>query len=272
MTTASRSAPTRPLGAPVGDPVSVAARNLRVTSELLAIARGLDAAGVPFIVLKGVPLAYRLFGRLEARRIRDNDILVRPADVERAVAALHLLGYEPQYPGLRIGKERARNNQYALLRRRASGGVACAEVHWSAFYPRFFDVPDDVAWGHTQPFTLHGMTMRVFDEPLTLLHLAAHFAQHGFSAAWILRDVAAAWNAWHGEIDRDALLALARDTGTTHVLAFALRAASDLGLLLAPPPATRSWRAAALRRMLPARRLLEPRPEPDHRRRLWCCS
>jgi hypothetical protein len=244
----------------------VAARNLLLTSELLAMARGLDAAGVGFIVLKGVPLAYRIFGRLEARRIRDNDILVRPGDVDRALVVLEDCGYEPMHPGLLPGKELRRTNQTAMVRRLPTGGAALAELHWRAFHPSVFDVDAEIEWGHVRPFRLNGVTVTVFDEPLTLLHLAAHFAQHACSEAWILRDVAAAWNAWHRDIDRDELLDLARDTGTAHVLEFALRAAEDLDLLVAPAPLTGSRRAAVLRRILPARRLFEPRPKPDHRR------
>jgi hypothetical protein len=155
-----------------------------------------------------------------------------------------------------------------MTSRLPSGAAAYAEVHWRAFHPWFFDVAEEVEWRHTEPFTLQGVAVSVFDPPLTLLHLAAHFAQHGFSEAWILRDVAAAWNTWHRVLDGDALLALARETGTVSVLDFALSAATDLELLAAPAPAIGDRRAAVLRRLLPARRLFEPRPRPDHRRNL----
>jgi hypothetical protein len=258
---------TPSVGAPRGDPASRAARNLLLTSELLNIARGFDAAGVEFVVLKGVPLAHRIFGRLDARRIRDNDILVHPGDVDRALDVLRDCGYEPVIPGLILRKELRRTNQHAMVHRLPTGGVMLAELHWRAF-SGFFDVPEAIEWEHTQPFPLNGATVRVFDEPLTLLHLAAHFAHHAFSEAWILRDVAAAWNAWGRDIDRDGLLRLARDTGTEHVLEFALRAAEDLDLLVVPAPPSGSWRTAVLRRLLPTRRLFEPRPRPDHRRTL----
>jgi len=262
------STPTAPLGAPTGDRAALATQNLSVTSELLVIARALDAAGVDFIVLKGVPLAYRVFGRLDARRIRDNDILVHPRDVAAALRALRGCGYELATPGLHPDKELRRTNQHAMVRRAPTGRLASAEIHWRAFHPWFFDVPEAIEWRHQRPFALHGVTVRVFDEPLTLLHLAAHFAQHAFSEAWILRDVAAAWNAWHRDIDTDELWSLARDTGTVHVLEFALRAAEDVHLLVAPSPRRSSRRAELLRRVLPTRRLFEARPHPDHRRNL----
>ena len=256
------------LGGPTGDTVTIAARNLELTSELLSIASSLDAAGVPFVVLKGVPLAYRIFGRLEARRIRDNDILVPLAHVARGIEALRGCGYAEEHPGLARGEELRRTNQSLMVQQRPGAVRLCAELHWRAFYPEFFDVPEAVEWQHVSPFSLHGHTLRVFDEPLTLLHLAAHFAQHGFSQAWILRDVAAAWNTWHRDLDRQALRRLAVETRTLGVLEFALKAAQDLDWLAAPPAVLGSRRAAVLRRILPTRRLFEPRPEPDHRRNL----
>lgn len=55
------------------------ARCLALLGELGAIGRALDAAGVEHAVLKGLPLAVRLTGRIDGRqrRIRDADILVR---------------------------------------------------------------------------------------------------------------------------------------------------------------------------------------------------
>ena len=243
-------------------------RNLAVALELRTIVNKLDAAGVDFIVLKGLPLTYRVFGRLDARRIRDNDLLVRAGDVDRALGVLRDCGYELAEPGVLLDKASWRTNQVSLVRRGPTGRAGAADLHWRAFHPWFFDVPEAVEWAHARPFQVNGLTVKVFDEPLTLLHLAAHFAQHAFSEAWILRDVATAWNVWHRDLDGDELRRLARDTGTAHVLEFALRAAEDLGLLVAPPPPASSRRVAALRRVLPARRLFEPRPDPDHRRNL----
>src|SRR5262249_46294210 len=216
----------------------------------------------------GVPLAYRVFGRLDARRIRDNDLLVRPHDVHRGLDVLREAGYAPATPGLHAGREMRRTNQHVMVRRLASRSLARAELHWRAFHPWFFDVAESIEWAHAQPFALSGIEVRVFDEALTLLHLAAHFAQHAFSEAWILRDVAAAWNAWHRVVDHDELRRLAADTATAGVLEFALRAAQDVDLLVAPSPFTGSRRAAALRRIVPTPRLFEPRPDPDHRRNL----
>jgi hypothetical protein len=146
-------------------------------------------------------------------------------------------------------------------------GVAVAELHWSAFHPWFFRVAEEIEWRHTQPFQLDGVTVQVFDEPLTLLHLAAHFAQHAFYPARILRDVAAAWNTWHDDVDHGELQRLARVTGTQRALEFALRAAHDMGLLLAPAPRTGSRRVAVVRRLLPTRRLFGQRTDPEHARR-----
>jgi Uncharacterised nucleotidyltransferase len=259
---------TDSFGAPKGSAARRTARNLLLTSELLTIARRFDAAGVDFIVLKGVPLACRIFGRLDARRIRDTDILVHPADVERAYALLRECGYEPRLAGLVLRKELRTTNQIPLMRRLPAGDLVCVDLHWTAFDQDFFNVLEAIEWGHTEVFRLNGVGIKVFDPPLTLVHLAAHFAHHAFSEAWILRDVAAAWNTWHRDIDREELRRVARDCSMEHVLEFAFRVAEDFHLIEAAAPLTGSWRAAVLRRLLPARRLFEQRPNPDHRRRM----
>jgi hypothetical protein len=109
---------------------------------------------------------------------------------------------------------------------------------------------------------------RVFDRPLTIIHLAAHFAQHLFAVRSILDDVAAAWNCWGAAIDHEDLVALAGAAELTAVLDFALSSAVDLGMLALPTPELRSPRAARLRRLLPAERLFTERPEVDHMRML----
>jgi hypothetical protein len=73
---------------------------------------------------------------------------------------------------------------------------------------------------------------------------------------------------WGRDLALDDLLGLGRETGTRHVLEFALRAAEDVGLVEIPPALRRSSRVAMLRRLLPADRLFERRPVVDHRRRM----
>lgn len=231
-------------------------RNLQLEAELLRVLDAFGAAGIAVIVLKGVPLTRRLHGRLDARHMVDNDVLVRRTDVGIAGRCLSELGYTHE-PYHSLEGDLRSNYQSALRRTTPSGSQLWLELHWSAFPPSMFPVSESLQWERTQTFLLKGRTVKVFDPAMTMVHLAAHFAQHRCAQPHILRDVAAAWNEWHDQIDLDDLSTLARRTGVTATFAYVFRAISELGWVKAPPPEFHSRKAALLRRLLPSRRLLE---------------
>ncbi|MGH7856329.1 MAG: nucleotidyltransferase family protein, partial [Candidatus Binatia bacterium] len=208
-----------------------------------------------------------LFGRLDARSMVDNDVMVRRRDVARARDVLISLGYEP-LPFRDLAADLRTNFQYPMSRRVPGGAPAVAEIHWSAFPPDLYPVSEELLWRHVEPFELRGERLTVFDRPMTIVHLASHFAQHRFSEPRILRDLAAAWNLWGGSIDRSVLFEIARETGLLHALDYTFLSAADRGLLQAEPPRIGSRRAARLRRWLPASRLGEARPRHDYARML----
>jgi hypothetical protein len=110
------------------------------------------------------------------------------------------------------------------------------------------------------------LSCRVFDRPMTVVHLAAHFAQSEFNIHQVLRDVACAWNAWYAGSDQREVLALAEATHLEHALDFALHSAVDLGMLDGSVPPIGSRRARLLRALLPASRLFDERPKRDYHR------
>ncbi|HMJ13725.1 MAG TPA: hypothetical protein VK524_20045, partial [Polyangiaceae bacterium] len=117
-------------------------------------------------------------------------------------------------------------------------------------------------------FELRGTHIRVFDAPLTLAHLAAHFAQHGFAELRILRQLARAWNSWSDA--HAAALALADSIAVGPALDYALSAAAHFGWLVPPPPPRDlSWRARQLLRLLPLHGLTDdPALERSYTRQL----
>lgn len=249
---------------PTPGPSPALAHNLLVAGELRRIAGALEAARVDFIVLKGVPLALRLTGRLDGRgrRIRDNDILVRRADLTRAVAVVEALGYAR--PPFSIASQLSTNFQYELFKHVPGGPPLPVEIHWAPFPPLLYPVAEEYIWSRSEVADLGAWKVLVLDKPSTVIHLAAHFVQHGGSVEWILRDFALAWNTWAREIEPARLRSQASEMGLLHVLAFSQRAADDRGLLTVPPLALRSRRAYVLRRLLPASKLCTPRPQPDY--------
>lgn len=230
---------------------------MRLEAELVRIARAFREETIDFIVLKGVPLTRRLHARLDARTMVDNDILVRRRDARRAAHSLQKLGYRPREFHTLEGDLRS-TFQSALSRATPGGGNVWVELHWSAFCPHMFPVSEELEWSRTEPFELRSEPLIVFDPTMTLVHLAAHFAQHECTHPRILEDIAAAWNRWHARIDRTDLAQLSTLTGVRPTLTYALDAAAALGWLTSHPPALTSRRAPLLARLLPARRLTEP--------------
>jgi len=201
------------------------------------------------------------------RRIRDNDILVRRADVPRAVAALEAIGYRAAETS-NLQAELAVNFQFELARSVAQNAVTIVELHWSPFPPAFCATAESEWWARTEWTDLGTRYVRVFDRTLTIVHLASHFVQHGAAGLWILKDLANAWNAWSEELPPASVIDFAGDMRLRAVLEFALHAAQDRGLLFRPLPPLTSFRAALLRRWVPGSELDRNRPHPDYAREM----
>lgn len=63
-------------------------QNQSTLAGLADLLRLLDRAGVPTLVLKGIPLARHYYRDLAVRMMKDADLLIHAADVPRAIAAL----------------------------------------------------------------------------------------------------------------------------------------------------------------------------------------
>jgi hypothetical protein len=230
------------------------ANNLRVEAELIEVTRAFDAQGIEHLVLKGVPLVLALYQQLDARWIGDNDLLIRSEDQQRAIEVVQGLGYQPKRdPAVAL-----RYDGRATFRRVHEHSEAIVDLHCKAFDPLLFAVPDDVVWQHRQHMDIGGHRVSVLDRELTLLHQAAHCAQHAMMEPRTLRDFSRAWNDWGGELDLVDLERMARACGLLDAFVFGLWVAQDLGMLLRPPPNWAAPRATLLRRVLSTRQLFRP--------------
>lgn len=225
------------------------ANNLMLRSELEHVARAFRARGIEWVVLKGLPLAQRVYGSLADRFSIDNDILVRPRDVPRAMTALTEVGYVSA-PGRTLDADREATFQHPLRRTVPSGVTARLELHWNAFPPHLFTASEAILWSRLETCELGQLRLTVFDPELTLVHLASHFVQHRCAEVRILEDIARALTCWRDRLDRDALAGLADAIGARAAVAFALRATWELGMTQARP-LVRDWRADVVMRWLP---------------------
>jgi hypothetical protein len=162
------------------------ARQGRVRVELTEAASILDQARVPHIVLKGIPLAERLYSDLAERVIYDHDFLVPAEAAEWGHRALIAAGFQP-LPAKDEWIEKHlpsvwRNNGYQWdgylfdphYPRPVELHVRLWEANWRGLNVR--DLPD--VWSDAVTRMVAGREMNLLSDEDTVIHLAMHFAGH----------------------------------------------------------------------------------------------
>ncbi|HEY8597153.1 MAG TPA: nucleotidyltransferase family protein [Thermomicrobiales bacterium] len=182
---------------------------LRLTGELRRLLDAFAIAAIPVLPYKGPTLALIAYGSLARRQFRDLDMLVRPQDVERAIATLIANGYHPT---------REFSPAQWLLYRRAQCELAflgengvVVELHW-ALFPRYYAFSPDLAalWSRLRPVSVGGRAVPTLAPEDLFLFLCAHGAKHDWRrlewianlAALIARTPTLDWAAIEGEARR----------------------------------------------------------------------
>ena len=219
-------------------------RNRKLLHELHRVLACLEGKNIVAIPIKGVVTAIEAYGDLGLRAFRDLEILVQPADIVRAVAALEGLGYE--------SKEHLSEAQTAHLQwlrgqiqlsPTAADGVPL-KVHTRLTSAKMvFDVDYSGLWQRAQRKSLNG-------QPLTMLAPEDYFlvlAVNGGKDLWwrvpSICDVAAFVGA-HPKLDWNAIVARAESQGCLRMAtATASLAHMFFDTPMPPAIATRDWPA-----------------------------
>ncbi len=209
-----------------------ARRNLAFTSELFRVLSCLEAHHVPAIPYKGPVLAEAVYGDLALRSFSDLDILVRPADVGSAKAALETLGYTLSSP-LSEAEERAylaTGYEYTFD---GPAGRNLLEIQWRIL-PRFYAIHFDCCelFERAASATVSGRTVRTLSSEDLLLTLCVHAAKHAWIRLCWLRDIAGVVQSQ--PLDWSLVGERSRDLGIQRILAIGLLLAHRL--LGAPVP------------------------------------
>jgi hypothetical protein len=176
--------------------------NLLALDAVGQLASALAAVDVPVVLLKGAALAFGLYSDPARRALGDIDILVKPADVPKALRVMRLLGYAPVGPLRGVPDDQAApgadhegwRSEVALVR---EGKLPTQiDLHWGLNSRTQLRRSMDAQWfwEHTTPLTLRGRsaasshrqnrtqdgeTVCIFGTEAQLLHLCAHSLQHG---------------------------------------------------------------------------------------------
>lgn len=160
------------------------------SAELLRLVKHLEQAGVRVLTFKGPALAQQLYGEIGLRSAGDLDLLVAPADVARASAALGAAGYRRTYPDFELTAfqwSKFLKIQHEVNHRHPERGVT-VELQW-----RLEGMPDHEfgeLWQARRSVSVAGQSLAVMPELVEQVFLFVHGARHGWQALFWLLDAA----------------------------------------------------------------------------------
>jgi hypothetical protein len=191
-------------------------RSLWFAAELARIVRHFESRQLRTVPYKGPVLAQSLYGDLGLRSFSDLDLLISPADFERAQQALAEIGYRPSADltpaverfWLRIGYERSFDG---------AAGKNLVELQW-ALLPRFYGVnlPADDLLARAGRTVVGGCEVPCLSPEDSLLVLCLHAAKHLWARLIWLSDIAGTLQTQG--IDYALVLSRARALGITRIL------------------------------------------------------
>jgi hypothetical protein len=214
--------------------VAVVADRLRVDAITAEVLRAFGAAGVESLLLKGPSIARWLYSGNDARPYQDCDLLVPPAQLERAETILQSLGFTKRFDDDRMP---AWWREHAGEWWRHDDG-AYVDLHHTL---PGIAVDDQVAWRELSATTVTiivgGHPAPALGLPARTLHVALHAVHHGVGWNQPMADLERAL----AEVDESvwrAAAELAGRLGATEAFAAGLRltpAGRDLAVRLQLP-------------------------------------
>lgn len=159
--------------------VRAAFRNSFHIDQLALALNALADGGVGVIVLKGAHLAPLVYEDPALRPFADIDLLIRPRDVDRALALLAEAGYDLA-PGL-LSAELNRRYHVNLPLVKSGDRPVHVELHWS-LTDRFSNhaVEHEAIWGRSHEVVIAGGPARVLAPEDLLIYLSLHLDKHGY--------------------------------------------------------------------------------------------
>jgi hypothetical protein len=165
-----------------------------------------------------------VYGDLALREFSDLDILVRPADVPRAMEALKPLGFAPSLQLSRVEQHAYLRSGYEYSLDGVSG-KNLLEIQW-AIVPGFYAVDFDLDsfFERAMPAEVAGRPVKTLSQNDLLLTLCVHAAKHAWIRVCWLRDIAGLVES--EVLNWDSVLSQARVLGIDRLLRLSLMLAS----------------------------------------------
>jgi hypothetical protein len=224
-----------------------AVASLRRTHRLGQLLAAFDRAHIPVIALKGAALAELVYPHAATRPMGDLDLLVPPQDLDAADPVMRGLGYVPD-PSVPRSQEWYRSSHLHLVPYVLADGSPPVEVHHHIIRsPHAERLPVENLWRRAQPVRLASCETLVLSPEDLLFHLALHavLTDRVLGRLRGLTDIAFTIQRYPDQVDWDALIRQARDSGTARHVHAALWLARDLVGADAPEAVLRRLRSAS---------------------------
>ncbi len=193
-------------------------KTLQMVAELVKILQATMQNGIRMVVMKGFPLAYRLYGDISLRPSRDLDILVWPEDVERTRAIIEKHGYQMHYP---ISKKVTQGQLRKWMETNQHFGYwhpvreIYIELHWRLDC-HGVEIPMSQVEKCLTNMQIAGQSMNVLGKEELLLSLVLHGASHAWARLRWLCDIDMVIR--QGDFSWERLYQAADDLGVKFVL------------------------------------------------------
>jgi hypothetical protein len=152
-------------------------RMLVAERQLREIREAFEKASIPFLILKGLPLAHELYPEPGLRPVGDLDLLVRRRFRDTALAVLASLGY--RLPAKALPLRFYRRHHFHVLLGRSRGESLPLELHWQPH--SFFSlshVPEEELWSSARALQVGGQAVQVPGREENYLLLVQHAQRH----------------------------------------------------------------------------------------------
>ncbi len=214
--------------------LGVATRNVRMMHFLRRLALQFNEAGIDLMLLKGGALLLTTYDDPAARSMSDLDLLIRPADMDRAFEIIESMGgYRSQilmredfFPRFYYEAEYTVGDVMPVV----------MDVHVRPLRPLRYAqfMPTEALWTDARKVFMNDAFVWVPEPARMLIHLTAHLAVHGNSSQKWRDDIQSWTKQFSREMNWDLFLQLARQWRLSLPVLSGLDAAAQ-GKQLIPP-------------------------------------
>ena len=206
--------------------IAIAAGALARARQLTVLLEAMRAADVRALPFKGPALSLAAYGDIGVRDSTDLDLVVQPADVDRAREALHAAGYVSR-AGMSRAQERTLQWSFGHFTYAAPGNGAMVELHWRFAAPRYpWSIPVEQVFARAVPIRLTGSIAPGPDPADQLLLQVMHGTRHQWERLeWLVAFVRLLQRT---RPEEETLVERAGACGSSRALALALRLAHDV--------------------------------------------